>query len=260
MAQKSIQSLEKAINILFVFNRKKPYLSMDEISSMTGLPRSTCYRFVGTLRKAGMIELDPVMGKYKLGVRILKLESVLRSSLDINRIALPFMEKLAAISGETVQLIVLSGDEAICAEKLEGQGILQVMPNRGELFGLHSGAAGKVIMAYMGEADQDRIIREKGLTRYTESTLIDPEALKKDLKKIRDRGYALSDQELHFGVSALSAPIFDSRKGIRASVSIAGPRERMPAEKIESLVEDVISAGREITKIFGATVEKSGDE
>jgi len=255
MLQKTVKSLEKGIDILFLFVQEKPYLSIEEISLMAGLPKSTCYRFINTLKRTGLIELDPDVAKYKLGVRLLKLESAIRTSLDITKIALPYMQELTSISGETAQLMVLSKDEVVCVERVEGPGVLRVMPDRGNVIGLHSGASGKVIMAFLSDEEQDRIIKEKGLKQYTPNTITDFDVLKKRLKEIRTLGYAISYQEIYLDVMAVAAPIFDHKNRVRGSIGLAGPGERFSQDKINQMLNHVLKAASNITEKLGANIE-----
>ena len=201
---------------------------------MTGLPKSTCYRFLNTLKKKNLLEYDSVLGMNKLGVRLLKLESVILSlsPIDLARISLPFMQELSRISGETTQLLILKKDEGVCIEKVESPQTLRVMPDKGTIIELHSGASGKVIMAYLTDEQQNRIIEEKGLKYFTPNTITDPIVLKKQLREIRKLGYAISDQELFTGVSALAAPIFDFNDKVIASICVVGPENDLPKGKL----------------------------
>jgi IclR family acetate operon transcriptional repressor len=117
--------------------------------------------------------------------------------------------------------------------------------------GLHSGASGKVMMAYLSEEQQNKIIQEKGLKKFTAYTIIDPLLLKRNLQKIRKVGYATSDQEFTLGVRAIAAPIFDFNNRIIASICVVGPRERLTIRKMSFLVDNVLEAAREITKRLG---------
>lgn len=254
MGQKTIQSLEKGLDLLFLFTEEKPLLTIEEISSSGGLPKSTCYRFLSTFKKKNLVDLDGTSGKYKLGVRLLKLASVIHHSMSIAQIALPYLQKLSAVSGETAQLVVLTQNEGVCVERVESTETLRVMPDRGATIHLHSGASGKVIMAFLPEEERSRIIQEKGLKRFTPNTITRPAALNRDLEEIRKRGYALSDQEIYMGVEAVVAPIFDHRGRVTASVCVAGPRERFTHKKVASLIPRVKEAARNISVHLGANL------
>lgn len=252
MGQKTIQSLEKGLDILFLFIEEKPSLTVEEIAQRGRLPKSTCYRFLNTLKRKNVIEFEGASGKYKLGVRLLKLESAIYNSLSIAEISIPYLQQLSDLSGETAQLVILNKNEGICVERVESTATLRVMPDKGTPIHLHSGASGKVIMAYLSTEERDRIIREKGLRKFTANTIVNPDALRKELDGIRKRGYGMSDQEIYQGVKAVAAPIFNSRGKITASICVAGPRDRVTPRKVTILVPRIKEAARNISNQLGA--------
>jgi len=257
MTQKTIKSLEKGLDILFLFTEKKPLLTAEEISEISGFPKSTAYRLLNTLKRKGLVEVDSVTGQHKLGVKLLRLHSIILNLLDIAVKSLPYMKKLAEISGETSQLVLLSRNKAICIEKVESAQALRVMPDKGSLIGLHSGASGKAVMAFLNAEEQDRVIKEEGLKAYTRNTITDPVLLKEKLKVVREQGYAFSSGEITLGTNAIAAPIFDFSGRVTASVSLAGPRERFDQQKIVSALPHLIDAAHEISQKLGATEEKT---
>ena len=95
MTGSSTQSLERALSILFAFSHRKLLLSIEEIAQITGIPKSSCYRLIKPLIKQNLIQLDPEAKAYRLGFGLLKLHSMILDSLDISRIAMPFLEELA---------------------------------------------------------------------------------------------------------------------------------------------------------------------
>ncbi|MCX5907326.1 MAG: IclR family transcriptional regulator [Deltaproteobacteria bacterium] len=255
MGQKTIQSLEKGLDLLFLFTEEKSSLSIDEISSRSGLPRSTCYRFLNTFKQKRLMEVDGPSGKYRLSVRLLKLQSAIHRSLSIAQISLPYLQKLSAISGETAQLVLLDRNEGVCVERVDSTATLRVMPDKGNTIHLHSGASGKVIMAHLSPEERERVIREKGLKKVTANTITDPAVLNRDLEEIRKRGYAQSDQEIYPGVKAVAAPIFDFQGKVIASVGVAGPRERLPRKKVTLLIPHIKEAARNISIRLGANLQ-----
>jgi DNA-binding IclR family transcriptional regulator len=254
MAQKTIQSLAKGIDILFSFTEDTPLLTIDEISCNVGMPKSTCYRFLNTLKIKKMVDFDPSSGKYRIGARILKLESIAHRSLDIARIAFPFLKKLCEVSGETSQLVILNDEEGVCVEKVDSPHALRVMPNKGMAIGLHSGASGKAIMAHLSREEQDRIIKEKGLPRVTPKTITDPVLLRQRLQEIKKQGYAISEGEIYTGVKAVAAPIFDHRRKVTGSICVAGPIERLTQEKTNPLIVHVLDSAKGISKVLQGNV------
>ena len=254
MAQKTIQSLAKGIDILLSFTEDTPLMTIDEISCQVGMPKSTCYRFLNTLKIKKMVDFDSSSRKYRIGARVLKLESIAHRSLDIARIAFPFLKKLCAISGETSQLIILNNDEGVCVEKVDSPHTLRVMPNKGMTIGLHTGASGKAIMAYLSREEQDRIIKQKGLPGVTPKTITDPVLLRQRLREVKRLGYAVSEGEIYGGTKAIAASVFDHRRRVIGSIGVAGPIERLTQEKTKALITHVLASAREISNILQGNV------
>jgi len=256
MSQKTNRSLERAIDILFAFSHDQPLLTIEQIAQATEIPKSTCYRFISTLKRKGLIEVDGDASRYRLGVRLLVLHSIILDSMDISQIVLPFIQQLSRISGETAQFVWRNQNVAVCIEKVESAEMLRVRPDKGTIIGLHTGAAGKAILAFLPVIEQDRIIRDTGLPDIGPKTITDPEELKKSLSEIRRLGYASSDQELYAGVKALAAPVFNAEEQVVASVCLAGPRDRFDQKKVASLVKPVIEAANSISVRLGSAREQ----
>lgn len=254
MPQKSNQSIERAIDILFCFSREKPRLTINEIADHTGLARSTCYRLIGTLKKKGLVDLDKEPNRYCLGMALLRFHDIITDSLDLVRIARPYLEHLTEISGETAQLIQRNNNVAICVEKTDSPAALMVRPDKGTIIGLHSGASGKAILAFLPEREQKRVLAQTGLEKLGPRTITDQALLDQKLIQIRKQGYAVSHEEIYPGVAALAVPIFDAGNHVVASVCVAGPKERFTDEKINALVDPVAASARSISAELGNTV------
>ena len=254
MPQKSNQSIERAIDILFCFSREKSRLTINEIADQTGLPKSTCYRLIGTLKKKGLVDLDKEPNRYRLGMALLRFHDIITDSLDLVRIARPYLHRLTEISGETAQLIQKNNNVAICVEKTDSPAALMVRPDKGTIIGLHSGASGKAILAFLPEPEQKKIIAKAGLKKLGPKTITDPVELQKKLNQIKEQGYAVSHEEIYPGVAALAVPIFDAGNRVVASICVAGPKERFIDEKIKALVGPVTDSARSISAKLGNNV------
>lgn len=258
MPEKTTKSLERGLDILFAFTHESPSITIEEISALTGIPRSTCYRLVYTLKEKYLLDFNRGNGQYRLGAGIIKLHSIVLEALDISSISRPFLQRLCHITGESVQLILRNHYVAVCIDKVESPEALRVRPDKGTVIGLHSGASGKAIMAFLPEDEQEKIIKEKGLKKFGPDTLTDPIQLKKNLEEIRRQGYAVSCQEIYLGVRALAAPIFDFENNAIASVCIAGPMQRLTNEKLDSFVGSVVEAADQISTQLGKTDARHG--
>jgi IclR family transcriptional regulator, KDG regulon repressor len=251
VTKKITRSLERGLDILFAFSHDTPSLNIDEISTRTGIPRSTCYRLVHTLKKKELLDFVHDSGRYKLGIGLMKLDSIVQGSLDIITIAKPHLQKLATISGETVQLVLRNHNVAVCIDRVESSETLRVRPDKGTIIGLHSGASGKAIMAFLSREEREQIIRETGLKPYGPNTVTEVDKLETNLAQIKKNGYAVSEQEISVGVKALAAPIFDSEGMVVASVCVAGPIERLHQEKLSTLTSSVLETARAVSRQLG---------
>jgi len=240
--------LAKGLKILALFDKDHLAMSIPEIAARSNLPDSTAYRYVATLKSQGLIVEDTKPGYYRLGLRILEFARVVRGQPSIREIALPAMEQLNKNTQETISLIGVYGKRSFCIEDIESSHRLRLSFEKGRTMFMHAGAAGRVIMAYLDDEDQDKIIEEEGLPKFTENTITDPARLKAELKDIRKKGFAISTGELDPGARAIAAPILDEQGKVIAALSIAGPVNRIKAAKVKEFTRLVIEAALEIAE------------
>ncbi len=243
-----VRSLERGIDILFLFSNEQPSLSVEEIAHSIGVPRGTAYRFVMTLRKKGLVERDSRSGYYRLGLKLLELQSTIQHRMDLEALSTPFLEELAKISGETVQLTVISSDRGICIYVEESQSTLRVAPERGRILPLHAGASVQAILAFLTQEERSRICSGP-LEQFTPHTITDHEKLEKRLERIREQGYAITSEEVFIGGLGIAAPIFNRDHRVIASVSVSGPIQRMTGKK-KFLAQEVVRVADSISRVL----------
>ena len=245
MAKSTI--LEKGLGLLSLFTNHQGPMSIGELSSLAGLSTSTVYRYLAAFKAQGYVKTDAKPGYYVLGLKILHLAQAIKRETSIS-LSLPVMENVASQTGESVLLCARWGGKGMCLEKIEGQHNLRISYVYGAPFYLHAGATGKVLLAYLDEATAEQVIREAGLPAFTENTITDPEQLKPDLKEIKKAGFALSIGEMHEGVTAIAAPIFNRRDKGETNLSIGIPTNRFAQCDEAKLIDLVVSGAKEITQ------------
>ena len=255
--QKPIKSLGKAIDVIFAFTREKPSLTVDEISQTLGLPRSTTYRLIATLRDKGVVQQSAGTDSYRLGARLLQLGDVVRLSLDLRRTALPFMQLLLRMSRETVVLVVPTDSQATYLEMLESPEPMRVIPSDGMSYPLHCGSTRRILLAHMTPEFQEQYLRGR-LRRYTAGTLVDKAALRSDLARIRELGYATSNQEIYAGARSLAVPVRNAADRVIASVGIVGPAQRLTDQRIDKLLPTLLECAEGISVALGARTTSPG--
>jgi len=251
MSEKFIQSVDRAIDIMELFSLTDTELSVKEISDRLQLSKSTVHGLIKTLENRGYLEQKPTDQKYKLGLRLFELGNLVGGGMELRNLAYPVIHDLVATLQETVHLVVLDKDEVVYVEKVEGPGSLRMYSMLGKRAPLYCTGVGKALFAHLDEETVDRILNEVELKAFTSFTMTDPEAIKKELAKIREQGYAIDDEEIEIGLKCVAAPIFNHEGKVIASISSAGPKHRFSDEKMETFISEVKLAALAVSKRFG---------
>jgi IclR family acetate operon transcriptional repressor len=253
MPTKTLQSLERGIDLLFLFTEEQPLLSLDAISRILQLPESTAYRLAATLCKKGVLARNPRGTGYELHAGLLRLLGAVRSRIDIAGLALPSLETLARESGETSQLCLLQGTEAVCAEAVCSTNAIRFMPEKGRAVPLHTSALGRAVLAFLPDGFLDAYLRQPGLLAMTPYTVTDPKRFRELLAQIRSQGWAVSFQQNLLGARGVAVPIFDHQGAPVASLGVSGPHPRFSDRRARSLVPSLVRHGRAISQALGAS-------
>jgi IclR family KDG regulon transcriptional repressor len=142
----------------------------------------------------------------------------------------------------TSQLAILADDQAMYIQKVEGPGLVQFDSYVGKRTNLHCTGVGKVLLAY--SADQEHLLNRKSFARYTKKTITSPASLRRELARVRQRGYAIDDEEEELEVRCLAAPIFNPSGGCIAALAIAGTIQEISDDRIEEFAGWLIRATR----------------
>lgn len=241
-----MKSFEKMFNILALYSMERTHLSISEIQEELGYPKSTVFRILDTLERFGYIERNQENHRYHLGINFFRLGSIVQSQLDIRSVSLPVMRKLAESTSETVELNIRDGISRVCIEKVDSPLPVRNFVRVGERRPLYLGASGKVLLAFLPEADQEKIIYA-----IAQETQVDQPSITKDFERIRSQGYAVTRGERIPGSFAVAAPIFDKDGQITASLTIAGPLQRLTTDREQDLVDKILKASAEISTNLG---------
>jgi IclR family KDG regulon transcriptional repressor len=230
-----IRAVERALDLLSTFSTSEPELSLTELSSRLDLNPSTTFRLLATLRSRGHLEQNPENRKYRLGVACLELGSVFLNQSDIHKEALPILCGLRDDCKETVHLGRLAGSEVVYLEKLDGLLPIGIMGSRiGGRAPAHCTGLGKAMLAYIPEAEIRQLYAESGLPHFTPNTITGLTELLNELACIRQRGYAVDNEE--------------HEPDVKCAISVSGPAGRIERGLTEQgLVSKVQEAGREIS-------------
>ena len=241
-------SLVNGLKILLLYNTTKTLLTVSEISKTLGYSKSKTYRLVSTLTNYNFLQKKPGTKQYALGLNVLRVGLIGQQNFELPAIARPLMEELSHLAKETVFLSAINGTKRMLLEKVESdEPIRYSVLAVGELRPLTIGVSGKLLLAYLPENDWDRIIKNEGLKRYTPYTITDANQLKKQLKEIREKGYAYSDREEIADVRGVAAPIRNNSGKVVAVLSIGGPVYRINKKRLKELSKLVVKYSDKIS-------------
>jgi DNA-binding IclR family transcriptional regulator len=222
----AIQVLDRAMALVNLLASAPGPMALSRLATETGLHAASAHRILGALVAHGLVEKTGA-GEYDLGVRWLEVGNRLRARLNIRQVAMPHMQALAAATGETVNLIVRRGDEAVYVERVSGgQTMIQVVQVVGAHAPLHVTAVGKIFLAEDSASGVLGYVQRTGLPAYTPNTLVTLEALAAELDAIRRDGLAHDREEAELGVACIGAPIRDADGKLAAGLSISAPADR----------------------------------
>lgn len=246
----NLKSLFKITDILDCFSLEERELSVSEIARRTGMPKSTAHRIADSLRVAGFLDQDASRERYRLGLRLFEYGSTVLGSMELNRVANPFIEALTKRAGENVHLCVFNGSHMLLVKRASSASSKQNTLTMMEESACYSTGVGKATLAYQPEATIRKII-EAGLTPFTARTITDGEKLRRELVDVRARGHAVDDREHDIDIRCVAAPIRNANGRVFAAISISGPVRRMTDERISAFVPLVVDHAASISAQLG---------
>jgi DNA-binding IclR family transcriptional regulator len=217
----------KAFGVLELVAHADGPLSLDQVTQLCGLPKPSVYRILGTLQRGGLVQREPASKRYCIGARLsrLALEVMMRSPQRARRHAI--LQQLVAEVGETCNLTMLDGNEVLYLDRVETTSPVRVHLAAGSRVPLHCTASGKLFLSQLSESQAATLLGPGPYRRYTESTIVDPAALQKELRRIRSEGIGTDVGEFLEGSVALSVPVTDAQGRVCATVAVHGPAPRV---------------------------------
>lgn len=251
MMQNKNKTVVKSMALLNLFLHK-PRLTLSELVSLTGMPKTSVHRMVSSLEEMGFLSRD-ASGAYSLGLVFLEFGQLVADRLDIRKIAKPVMEELCREVDEAVQLIMRDGNEAIYVEKIEGTQTVRLYTAIGRRSPLYAGACARSILSFLPREEIEAYIKQTELISIGSGTITDPEKLIQEIDASVQNGYTVSYSELENYTAAIGAPIFNHKRQVAAGISIAGFEARFTEDRLPYLTEKVKNAALQISRKIGYT-------
>jgi IclR family KDG regulon transcriptional repressor len=221
---KTLKDLTKIILLFNTFQFEER--SVTEISKILSMLPSKVSRMLGTIEKDGFLEKNPETKKYRLGIRFFELGVVYAFHLPLRRIIRPHIEQMAKELNLTVGWAILRNNRVIVVDRIQNMNIDMLAQRIGLNLPIHTTAIGKLLLAYLPEEEQDKILESIDLVKLTDATMVDKKIIKESLKVVKERGYATDEGETHEDLNGIAAPIKNSTGGVVAAIHLMGENTR----------------------------------
>lgn len=253
-----LKSFEKGLEVLSCFKHDSSSYTLNELATMLDMSKGTIHRILVTAEKNGFVEQDPETRRYRLGLKMFELGSVVERRMDLRAESLPVLKKLSEITGQTSYILIKSGYEAIGIERVEGHNYLRMLfLEVGKRMPLHLGGGPKVLLAYMTDEEIEDFIENAPMKAWTDNTIVERKKLWDEIQAIRKTGISLSMEDVTIGAAAVGAPIRNASGEVIAAVSIAGAKVYYEEdEQLQIFIEATGDAAEEISKRLGYIMKK----
>jgi IclR family acetate operon transcriptional repressor len=246
-----IRAVERAIAILKAFSPATPVLGVTELARTLKLHKSTVHRLLATLEQSGFVTQDPAHGRYRLGLPLFELGSLVVNSMELQHVARPYLEDAHRACGETVHLAILDEWDVVYIDKIESIHQVRMHSQVGRRAPAHCTGLGKALLAGLPAGALDQFIQRRGLRGYTSRTITAPEVLRNHLALVRQRGHAIDGGEHEELIRCAAAPIIDHTGQVVAAASIAAVGVDVESAQFKEYVSLITACTRAISEALG---------
>jgi DNA-binding IclR family transcriptional regulator len=242
-----INSLEKGIRVLELLAEKQE-LTVTKVGEALGINRAGSHRFLATLRELGYVRKNED-SRYQLTFKILELGMKFANRFEVRRVARPFMQELSEMFNETVNLGFWDGEIVVHLDRVESREILRMELGIGTRAPAYCTGLGKAVLAHLPNEERERFLKRIKLVRYTPNTITKRGKLLEELKAVRERGYAIDNEELAVGLRCIAAPVFDY-------TLLPSPASRMTDGIVSEMEKEVRRVCTGLSKSLGASSDE----
>jgi IclR family acetate operon transcriptional repressor len=247
-----VQSLDRAFAILEAMADAGGVIGLSQLASDAGLPLATIHRLVRTLVDLGYVRQEPSR-QYSLGPRLMRLAD--SSTKRLGTLAHPYMSNVVDALGESVNLAVLDGEEIVYVAQVQpSQNFMRMFTEVGRRAKPHTTAVGKAMLAAQSDQDVLDLLKRTGMPRRTEHTITDPDDFLADLRRVRERGYAVDDGEQELGVRCVAVAVPGAPRAM--ALSMSGPLTRMTDAVVAEAAPILQQAAVQISAELGVATRR----
>ncbi len=253
-----IQSVDHAFDVLEAFRAEDPELGVTQLAKLLNLHKNNVFRILATLESRGYVEQNPHTGNYRLGLKAFEAGQAYLRHTSLLSVAHPEMEALSTDIRENTYLAVMRGDYVFYLDEVIADQTIQVISRLGTRVSPHCTATGKVFLAFLEDSIMEDLLENMVLERMTDRTITDKRKLRAEIRKVRDIGHGEDDEEWTEGLKCVAAPILDYYGKIQGTISVSGPSDRLPEDRLnEEVIPAVVDRAREVSRKMGYSIGKA---
>jgi len=215
-ARRSVQSVDRALDLLEALVAAEGEVAITALATRTGLHVSTVHRLLATLLRRGYVRQNPETSRYYAGAKLATLSEGRSRFGELRLRARPLLRSLTEATRETANLVVLDDLQAVYIETMPSPQVVRLFTAVGNRTPLHATGAGKALLANLPAPRRDALLDRLDLRGYTARTIVDRAALRRTLDEVREKGYALDDEEYDEGVRCVAVAVMPAGAGAPA--------------------------------------------
>lgn len=251
-------ALERGLAVLEAIARSRGGLTLSQLTRYLDLPKSSAFCLLRTLEQCGYVFRDHDTGKYSVSLRVCNLANLALNGIGLREKARPHLRRLSEESRLTVHMGILENGSCLLIEKVTPAGVYPIATWVGKHLSLHCTAIGKAIGAYLPEDELAVLLREQGFMRHNENTICSMKRLKQDLAAVRQRGYAMDDEEEEISIRCIGAALFEGGKVV-GGLSLVGTTNEIHGGSIEHLASLLVHTATQISELVKLPDPKSAE-
>jgi IclR family KDG regulon transcriptional repressor len=246
-----IQSIERAFAILEEVAHSRDGISLSELSKRVELHYSTTFHLVRTMASLGYVEQFKDSKRYRIGRHLFALAAGALDEIELVKLATPVLESLTRATGECSHFAIRSGDKIVVLAKTVGAGMFQMADRAGVVRPAHCTAIGKVLIAALAPAQVERYVDTHELNRFTPKTIVEREAILRELEQVRRSGIAYDDGEFDAEVRCVAVPVRDFTGQVAGAIGLSGPIWRLSIQSLQERAQQVSQAALDLSRELG---------
>lgn len=250
---RNLSSVAAALRLLKTFTAEEPELGITALAKRLGVAKSTVHRLAVTLVSEGFLEQNPANGRYRLGLLLFSMGTLVRRRMNVAEEAVPLLHALYEQSGETVHLAVLHGSEILYLRNIESQHAIRPRSYLGVRKPAFCTSEGRALLAFSPPMLIANALRAD-LQPRTAHTVVEKAELQRLLTEVRESGHAIDDEESEDGMRGVAAPIFDANGNVLAAVGLVAPTQRLTKQKLRGVIPMVTETAQLISSRLGYEV------